>query len=146
MDSHTTNDTKYIDIEQYYLTCLQAMMEYIIEKQNNKLEDIVEASYRIERLEQNRLSLPICKEPRWHYYMRIAQITLSGDYPDDESYEHAVSYSNRVMRSAIDELSILPPDLLEDAMEYITSHHNTWQCGLCDAYCNQITSTFYDTK
>ena len=118
------------DVEQMYL--------YNLDQIKNKVNDLIAGKENISSdihntIYERRNNFPIIyTDPFWHNYLVCGQYTLSGDYPDEESVDNAISHGNRVMLSyCIDELSILSVDLLEEALVCIKDHYYNHTCKIC---------------
>ena len=127
MDYSKKNLANLNEIERLYLYNLEQIDIHI-----NKLIK-KEQTNNIERgVIINRRST-IKKQPYWHEYLMQAYWALSGDYPDEETEDNAVLYGNKMMLEyCMDELRVLPIDLLEDAQQYIRDHYIKDSCVLCD--------------
>ena len=99
-----TNIIQLNEIEQLYLYNLDQIKMNIINLIKEKQLD--NTSYVItDDILKTRIT---SSEPYWHNYLMHGQYALSGDYPDEECEEHAISFGNTMMlKYCIDELSIL---------------------------------------
>ena len=113
-----------------YLEQLKSTINSIIE--NIQKPDLNPSPLFINEIKKIRdLTLDKTKEIYWHKYLIQMQYAMSGDYPDTECEDHAYTYGKTVFDNVVNELYLLPIDLLEDATIYIEDHINQWECVLC---------------
>jgi len=113
-----------------YLEQLKSTINSIIENIHNP--DLRPSPQFINQIIKIRnTTLDKTKEIYWHQYLMRMQYAMSGDYPDTECEDYAYTYGKTMLDNVVDELYILPIDLLEDASMYIEDHRNKWECVLC---------------
>jgi len=113
-----------------YLEQLKSTINSIIENRHNP--DLMPNPLYINEIKKIRdLTLGKTKEIYWHKYLIQMEYAMSGDYPDTECENHAYTYGKTVFDNVVNELYLLPIDLLEDATMYIEDHINRWECVLC---------------
>ena len=84
-----------------------------------------------ERRANNEENPPPEEEPLWHQKLYIAECT-GGDYPDDESAEHATRHIMVCLRRAEEEIGRLGTVAeLREARECLEEHKNETYCPHC---------------
>ena len=70
-------------------------------------------------------------DPKWHSYLISAAYTLGGTYPDDESYEHAVRFGEKLFMQIYNEIDILKNNPLESELLKILKCINIHRGNIC---------------
>ena len=122
---HEMNYIEQLCLE--YLMDIYIIIHKLIDNIKNNIPNIIPE----ERQNIQRSDLSSINEPHWHYYLSNGCYALGGEYPDEESEDHAISYGSSMLNYCVDELYSLPIDLLEDVSIYINDHINIGKCIYC---------------
>ena len=112
------------EIEQIYYDTLEEInfkILNLIDDNKNNSNDHVKLIMKL-----------INNEPEWHNYLMHAQYALSGDYPDEECIEHAISFGEQMLKGMMNSIIDLPNNTLETILIYINDHKNNHKCILCE--------------
>jgi len=70
-------------------------------------------------------------DPKWHSYLITAHYALSGDYPDDSSYEYAILFGEEQFKQIYNEIDILLNNSSECEINNILRCINIHRNNIC---------------
>lgn len=127
MEEYELNE---LEVVRYEL--MKELLDIIPQLIENIKNNIPNIHYDTEKYTKDRLDISSTNQPYWHYFFSHGYTAMGGDYPDEESEDHAYYFGTAMFKRCEQELFNLPIDILEDIYVYINDHMTKGKCVHCE--------------